>query len=552
MSEGMFDAIVAGCGPVGAVAANLLGRRGISTLVIEQNHEPYVLPRAIHFDAEIMRVLQSAGLAERILPHLFTPRASVHFGADGGVIRMLSMRGGKGRNGWASNYMFYQPELEATLRDSLSRWRHVRTQFGAAVAAVKQDTTGVEVTVRRTDGTPHTYRTRYLLACDGASSSVRKQLGITLEDLQFEEPWLVIDADVDGELSLPPDAFQAHDIDLRQTSVMICDPRRPSTVIPGRGNHRRWEFMVLPGETEEHMLRTSTIQSLLAPWVVNAKCTVIRAAVYRFHGLLARRWQVGRVFLLGDAAHQTPPFYGQGLCHGVRDAANLAWKLELVLRSQAAPTMLDSYEPERVPQVRHAVEASVAAGRYICTLDPVQARERDERMRTALQSAAAEMFFQVAPLTGGVIALRGVPGQHGVGTLFIQPRVRMPDGRELLLDDATGGGFVLLTRRSDPLTGVAPEILEFWKRLGGTTVQVTGAADSAAASAVLRVADESGEIGAWLSHHEVEAVIVRPDAYVFAALPRLEMLTETLQQLHSALHWSGAGAARSAHHEEVA
>ncbi len=531
----MFDAIVVGCGPVGAVAAHLLGARGISTLVVERELRPYDLPRAIHIDAEIMRILQSANLAEHLLPSLFVPTASVQVGVDGGVIRRLAKGGHAHRMGWSSNYMFYQPELEALLRSRFHERPTLQVRLGCALDTVRQDAEGVTATVTAQDGRSREVRARYMLACDGAASRVRKELQIGLEDLQFEEPWLVIDADVEGPVTVPPEIGAPANLDLSQVSLMVCQPRRPSTAIPGRGRHRRWEFMLLPGETDEEMRQPERIQALLAPWVSSARCQVLRAAVYRFHGLIARRWQEGRVFLVGDAAHQTPPFYGQGLCHGIRDAANLAWKLQLVLQGRAGPELLQSYEPERKPQVRAAIEASVAAGRYICTLDLEAARQRDARMRAAMQEMTGESYFKVAPLSAGVLR---VPAANGVGSAFIQPRVRTEDGRDRLLDDATGGGFVLLCRRPALLRGIDADLGNFWGELRGVTALFDhpNAPDSQQAG-VLRLADETGEITRWLDDHGADAVILRPDAYVFAVIGAEQSIEESLRALRSALSW---------------
>ena len=169
---------------------------------------------------------------------------------------------------------------------------------------------------------------------------------------------------------------------------MLCDPARPATLVPGRGNHRRWEFMLLPGEDDSAMMQPERVKALIAPYVKDLSHRVIRAATYRFHGLVAERWQLSRVFLSGDAAHQTPPFFGQGMCHGIRDVANLAWKLSAVLRGGAAPALLDTYQSEREPHVRAVIAAAIAAGRYICERDPATARKRDETLRAAMGKPA--------------------------------------------------------------------------------------------------------------------------------------------------------------------
>jgi 2-polyprenyl-6-methoxyphenol hydroxylase-like FAD-dependent oxidoreductase len=211
------------------------------------------------------------------------------------------------------------------------RWRgfpKVELRLGACLLDLVQGE--AEAILTLADGS--TTRARYVIACDGARSAVRKALGVRLDDLDFEEPWLVVDAEVDGPIVFPAFDGVPDGANLQQLSVMLCDPRRPATIVPGRGSHRRWEFMLLPGEDDVAMMRPEAVQALVAPWVEGSAYRIVRAATYRFHGLVAERWQVGRVFLAGDAAHQTPPFFGQGMCHGLRDVSNLAWKLALGAR----------------------------------------------------------------------------------------------------------------------------------------------------------------------------------------------------------------------------
>ena len=207
----------------------------------------------------------------------------------------------------------------------------------------------------------------------------------------------MVDAKVDGNIRFPPFAGVPEDAELQNFSVMLCDTERPSTLVPGRGNHRRWEFMLLPGEDDLAMMQVECVKALVAPYVHDAPYKIIRAATYRFHGLLAERWQDRRIFLAGNSAHQTPPFFGQGLCHGVRDVANLAWKFQAVLGRGAEPRLLATYQAEREPQVRSVVEASIATGRYICELNPEHARVRDENLRAAMGKPAPKSASDLIP-----------------------------------------------------------------------------------------------------------------------------------------------------------
>ncbi len=338
------------------------------------------------------------------------------------------------------------------------------------------------------DGREHQATARWAIACDGSRSPVRKALGVVLDDLGFEEPWLVVDAEVDGPVTFPDLTGVPAQADLQRLSVMVCDPARPATVVPGRGNHRRWEMMLLPGEDDAAMMAPDTVVRLLEPWIGSVPHTIVRSATYRFHGLVAEQWQVGNVFLAGDAAHQTPPFFGQGMCHGLRDVANLAWKMAAIVNDHADPAILATYQPERDPHVRAVIGAAVAAGRYICELDPDKAAVRDAEMvaRAAAQAAQPGTHQTAADLIRPISAGLVLSGTAGAGERFIQPV--LDDGRKL--DDATGQGWRLF------VDGPAP------RAQGITAIDIA-------------TLDDGGALRAWLAAHDTPAALVRPDHYVF-------------------------------------
>ncbi|MFT4251010.1 MAG: bifunctional 3-(3-hydroxy-phenyl)propionate/3-hydroxycinnamic acid hydroxylase [Caulobacter sp.] len=497
----IYDVAIVGCGPVGALAANLLGQAGLSVLVLEQERDPHPLPRAVHLDHEMMRIFQGAGLVERLHPLMRETQGHLHIGADGGVIRYLGTAGQARRFGWANDYFFYQPELEAELRDALVRFPAVTLRLGAKLESLTQDDAGADLVLAGGE----TLRARWVIACDGARSAVRKSLGVRLDDLDFEEPWLVVDAEVDGPIVFPQIPGLPAGADLQQLSVMLCDPRRPATIVPGRGNHRRWEFMLLPGEDDQAMMRAETVEALIAPWVAGSSYRLVRAATYRFHGLVAERWRVGRVFLAGDAAHQTPPFFGQGMCHGLRDVSNLAWKLPLVLSGLAGEALLDTYQPERDPHVRGVIGAAVNAGRYICQLDPAKAAERDAHMREVM--AAAKPGTTAADL---IPAYRAGVARPGCGERFIHPRV---GAERRLLDEALGEGFAVIAREPVP---AAPA----FARIGGT-IHVLGQG----------LDDVDGALAAWLDTKGAAAVLLRPDRYVYGIAETASALPALIDQL---------------------
>lgn len=492
MAAASYDVAVVGCGPVGALAANFLGQAGLRTIVVEKEIAPVPYPRAVHMDHEAMRLLQWVGVATEVRE----ADGHLHVGADGGVIRYMGTVGQPRPYGWANDYFFYQPELERALRENAARCPHVRLLFGATLEGLEQAADGVTLAVRTPAGTER-IAASWVIACDGARSLVRKELGIGLDDLNFDEPWLVVDAEVDGPIRFPEIGNVPPVADLQRLSVMICDPARPATIVPGRGRHRRWEFMLLPGETDEEMMRPSRVERLMAPWLGGTAYRMIRATTYRFHGLVAEEWRRGRVFLAGDAAHQTPPFFGQGMCHGFRDVANLAWKLAAVVHGEASAEILETYQSEREPHVRELIDKALEAGRYICILDREEALARDRRLREMAGGPRVSAAELVPPIRDGLLA----PGAPAAGERFIQPWVAAGPERRLLDDvhhdpwrlfvatEAEGEGARSLAR------AIVPEI----------PIRVIAA----------EALGDGGAVAAWMKARGARAVLVRPDFYVF-------------------------------------
>lgn len=468
------DVLVVGLGPVGAAMTALLARGGVSVIAIERDTVVYPLPRAVHFDHEIMRLFQQLGIADEVARHS-VPLPPYEFRAADGQLLMSFPPELESPSGWAGGYMFHQPSLETALRDILATEPRAEVRLGRRFAALDQDGEGVAARVFGPEG-PEDIRARYLVGCDGASSPVRQVIGGTLSDYGFDQPWLVVDVRVRPGSRTP------------KVNLQVCDPARPTTcVLAGPGRHR-WEFMLLPGDTVENVLQDGFIEALLAPWDCGA-LEIERRAVYRFHGLVADRWRSDRVLLAGDAAHQTPPFAGQGMCSGLRDAANLAWKLEAVLKGRADAALLDTYQLEREPHARNLIELAIGMGRVVCTLDraTATARDRDLLARQAAGAAALPPLHS-APFASGCV-LAGAPG---AGALFPQPTCGHGH-RRLRLDDGLGEGPWLIGRR--PVEDRAAIPLRHLKE----SVLAPFRAD------LLR----------WLDAHGAEAVLVRPDRYVF-------------------------------------
>ncbi len=503
MPDEAFDVAIVGFGPTGAALANLLGASGVRTVVVEREPEVYALPRAVHFDDEIMRVFQSLGLADAILPHTGPAEAYVFVNGEGREILHFDIRGEQTSQGWKPHYTFHQPSLEQALRDGAERHASVSVRLGWEVSAIREEAAGVALRLRDAAGREETLCAAYVVGCDGASSPTRRAAGLALDDLGFDEPWLVVDAMIDrppAELGLPA------------VMVQRCDPARPVTFVPLSGPYIRWEFMLRPGEGDE-MKSDARVRALVSEWVAPDSVRIIRSALYRFHALVGRSWRRGRLLIAGDAAHQMPPFLGQGMCSGIRDAMNLAWKLEWVLRGRASEALLATYETERIPHVREIIGLAIEMGRIICTQDTEQARARDER----LLAAGAERVPAPAMPRFADGLLQPAPRSPAVGGLALQATVRDTTGEPRLLDETTGAGLRLLS--SEPLPAFVGATDAHFRRLGGhhTVLDPKGTAPpvDARTDGVTRVEDVEGRYAEWFASIEASHVLVRPDHVVF-------------------------------------
>lgn len=510
-AQAHYDVVVVGLGPVGAVAANLAGAAGLRTLVVERATGAYAQPRAIVFDAEIMRVFDSIGLSDSIATVTRPLGGSVYLGADRQPIRTFRAPAPAHEGAWSPSNLFFQPDLEAVLRNGLRRFGHVQVVEGRAADGIRAGATGASLIV---DGMGEV-SADVVLACDGASSPTRKALGIGLDDIGFEERWLVVDTFVDGPMRWPDGFGVPDEVRDGRFSLMVCDPERPATLIPGVGRHRRWEYMLMAGEHPGDVVPQDWTMAQIGRWVDPADVELLRSAVYRFRALIAERWREGRVFLLGDAAHQTPPFFGQGMCHGIRDAAQLMWKLLMVRDGTATEALLDTYQIEREPHVRAIVAASVAAGAAVCKLDPGEARARDAEFRRIEAERAGRpvaMTDVVPPITAG--AIDPITGGARVPELLLDG----PTG-PVALDALLGGRFTLLS-----LDAETPAMPSF---VGGVAVGARGP-----------LRDRDGALARWLGGSRY--ALIRPDRYLHSLAVDADALARQVDLLRHQLDTTAA------------
>lgn len=475
----VYDVIVVGMGPTGATLANLLGAAGRSVLVLEKEAGIFPLPRAIHFDGEVLRIFQAAGLRDQVLAISRPGIQGMHFVNGAGETMLI--RGGtaaEGPHGCANNYYFHQPQLEAVLREGLTRFPQVDVRLRHEVLGVAQDGEAATVSYRSVQsGQSHAARARHVVGCDGARSPIRQAIGSDLVDLGLRQPWLVFDVVLQQPVDLPPH------------TVQYCDPRRPMTYCNVVGPRRRWEIMVLPDDDWEALVRPDNLWKMVAPWVRPDQASLERAAIYTFQSVVAEGWRDRRLFLAGDACHQTPPFLGQGMCAGIRDASNLAWKLDAVLTGRALDALLDTYESERKPHVRALIELAVRLGDIIQTTDPALAAERDAKF----QAGRPEIFELPPQLLG--------PGAFDLATPELAgrpfPQPRLEDGR--LLDELLGRRCAIIGSHQ-VLSAASPATASRWQRSGAIVIDRPDVS-----------------LQEWLHAHGAGAVILRPDRYIVGA-----------------------------------
>jgi 3-(3-hydroxy-phenyl)propionate hydroxylase len=499
-----YDIAIIGCGPTGALFANLLGQAGLSVAVFERDAAPTHLPRAIHYDGEVARVLQSAGLAVEVAKVSRPAVAGTRFMNPAG--QTLMFRPGveqPGPQGWPANSHIHQPNLEAVLRLGLERFPRVQLFSLHEVVGVDPVEDGALVSAEdKASGATWTCHAKYVVGCEGARSLVRRRMGARMEDLGLHQPWLVVDVLID------PQSERARA--MPEYSIQFCDPSRPMSLIYVEGNRRRWEIMIMPGDEPERMTDPDRFWPMLSRWIGPEDAKVERSAVYTFHALIAHSWRRGPLLLAGDSCHQTPPFLGQGMCAGMRDAANLAWKLALVVKGEAVPDLLDTYESERSPHVAEFIKLAVELGGVLQTTDPVLAAERDARL-----TAGETMVIRIPEPSLGPGAW--IPGAPANGKIFPQPR--LADGR--LMDQASRGRFAMVCK---------PALLDSAQKLRR---QIRQALD------VVVIPADSPELLQALEARETAAVLLRPDGYVFASANDAAELASFSHHLPTMLHIKG-------------
>jgi 3-(3-hydroxy-phenyl)propionate hydroxylase len=536
-----YDVVIVGLGPTGLTLAHCLGQRGHRVLVLEREAERLAAD-----------MLQDAPV-QMLLP-------------DGKVL--FQLKNTQRPHGWPANNFFYQPLLETALADGLSKYPNVTVLRGRDVTRFEQDATGVDVFhvanqvagyarpapqpgVKPAPVAGETQvRARYLIGADGGRSGVRAQLGIGMAGKNFPNPWLVVDIKAkdpaDGLRHLPYFDF-------------ICDPKCPTVSCVQPNGHHRFEFMLMPGQTREHMEHPETVRHYLGKYIEVDKFQILRKLVYTFNALMAETWRDRRVLLAGDAAHMTPQFIGQGMNAGVRDAYNLGWKLDVVLRGQAGDKLLDSYESERRPHAAAMTREGIRMKDFVSMVNPLGTTLRNALTRLVVRLPKIGRFvcqgdFIPKPTyrQGSYFGLARRRWRGAEGRLMPQPLLRGPDGRRHRLDELVGTGFVLIGASVDPRASLDTEAKALWAALGARFIAVypfggrpAGAVERAVPEDLTECEDPDGSFHQWLRDSAASSghvAIVRPDKFVFALVRGTELSAAT-RELHKQMHSDDVAAA---------
>ncbi len=458
--------VIVGAGPAGLTLAHLLSQSGVDTILLEKLAETMELPRAIGIDSEALRTYQAAGIIDDVIDEMCTDVHTTEYSNGEGESLFKFETGSIGKPyGFTFFNTFDQAIVDRIVSGTLTRRGNIKAWFSHELDRYEQDENGVTVYGKNAQGEDIKIEAQYIVGADGAHSTVRKQLGSNMIGKSNEFPWLVIDTIDPGLANTLPAHF-------------FCDTKRPGMTIKKNNNHRRWEWMLMPGEQPADMLNDDMINSIIAPYTDTSQVNIFRKVVYNFNALNADKWQDKRVFLVGDAAHLTPPFAGQGLNSGFRDIRNLSWKLAMVCNGQLDDSILESYQLERRDHAQELIDFALNLGETIQPIDAEKAKMRDgfffalqqdeEAKKDFVNNLARSMFSR--SLDKGLVV---DPGKNALtGQLIVQPELKVSSGEEILLDDLLGNGFSIIGYNCDPAQEIDAATLADWRQLSTVTLAI--------------------------------------------------------------------------------
>ncbi|AXY57480.1 bifunctional 3-(3-hydroxy-phenyl)propionate/3-hydroxycinnamic acid hydroxylase [Acinetobacter chinensis] len=521
---------ILGAGPVGLTIANYLSKQGVHVTVVEQLDSLIDYPRAIGIDDESLRTIQSLGLVDKVLPHT-TPNHAMRFLTPKGRcfadIQPLTREFGFSRRN-----AFIQPQVDNVLLQGLEQYENTQVLFSRHLDEFTQDANGVTLNIQNKDGNKEVIHAQYLIACDGGNSIVRRTLNIGFDGKTAPNQWIVID--IENDPLATPHIY------------LCCDPVRPYVSAALPHGIRRFEFMVMPGETQEELSKPENIAKLLSKVLPTTDgIEVIRQRVYTHNARIADKFRVDRILLAGDAAHIMPVWQGQGYNSGMRDAFNLAWKVALVVQGKATPDLLDSYQVERKDHAKAMIDLSVMAGHVLAPPKKWQGFVRDGiayalNYIKPIKQYLLEMRFKPMPKYNDGALVKDNNKESPVGKMFIQPQVQLENGQTTLLDEVIGNDFAVIAWGVDPKWGINNANMKVWQSLGVKFIQVLPAVQLGNEKrkihdGVITIGDTGTEIRSWFGKTDQAMVILRPDRFV-AALAIPQTMNTVSQQLFSKLH----------------
>ena len=487
-----FDIAICGYGPVGSTFAGLMGKLGHKVLVIDRNIGPSPTARAINTDGEQLRTFDRLGIAEKVVQNSSEVHR-VHFGdANLNPMQTIEQPVGVSAMGWPNQVLFYQPELEGFIRASVESENNIVIKEGTELLSFDDTTEGVTLNCKNSEG-DLTFFSKYLIGCDGASSFVRRELDVDLEDFEYNQEWLVCDAHLTKKINIP-----------EKEAMQVCDPKRPGTYVPGRRGHLRFEFKKMPGEDSKELEKEENVWKLLKPWINENNAKLERAQVYSFHACIAETWRKGNVLIAGDAAHQMPPFMGAGMGTGIRDITNISWKLDLLLKNKAKEGILDTYQKERHSHAKWTIAQTVTIGQVIegfCAA--AEGKEYEPK------GPSYDVNFPHIP--SGIYS---DPSDMITGVPIPQPVLSKGNKKEML-DRIINGNFAVLTQESNlDLTDKSKSIIDLLD-IKLVTIEP----------------DEDTEERLKTVFEKYKAVLVRPDKYTYGGVEDLSCLSEMIESL---------------------
>ncbi|TCB11153.1 bifunctional 3-(3-hydroxy-phenyl)propionate/3-hydroxycinnamic acid hydroxylase [Acinetobacter sp. ANC 4641] len=521
---------ILGAGPVGLTIANYLSKQGISVVVVEKLDSLIDYPRAIGIDDEALRTIQSLGLINKVLPHT-TPNHAMRFLTPKGHC-FADIQPMTREFGWPRRNAFIQPQVDNVLLESLQQYKTATVLFSRDLTQFSQDANGVTLNIETADQKSEVVHAQYLVACDGGNSIVRRTLNIGFDGKTAPNQWIVVD--IENDPLATPHIY------------LCCDPVRPYVSAALPHGIRRFEFMVMPGETQEELSKPENINKLLSKVLPNTdNIEVIRQRVYTHNARIADKFRVDRILLAGDAAHIMPVWQGQGYNSGMRDAFNLAWKLALVVQGKSGAALLDSYQVERKDHAKAMIDLSVMAGHVLAPPKVWQGFVRDSiayalNYIKPIKQYLLEMRFKPMPqYKDGALVTDGNK-KSPIGKMFIQPQVKLESGETALLDDVIDNDFAIIAWGVDPKWGINDATMKKWKSLGVKFIQVLPAVQidnpqRKKLDGVITIGDLDVDIRSWFGKTSQSIVILRPDRFV-AALAIPQTLNSISNELFAKLY----------------